>query len=131
MAGDDRDWFESFQALRREEEGRVPAMSNLSLREHRPGRRQFAGKLAAAAVCLATVILGAVGLLSRVPHAGSNREREQANASRPSSITTWKPATNFLLDTPGRALLEGVPDIGEWPRGAIAPAHRNRFKKLP
>jgi len=93
------------------------------------------GKLIAGATCLAMLIAAAIWLLhgSRSVHEGSNRGREQAAASiTAASITSWKPATDFLLDTPGREMLEGVPDIGEW-RGVVnAPgrgeSHR-RFKQ--
>jgi len=109
---DDRDLREYFAAARREEEADVPPISILSLTVHEHGRRRLSGKLAVAATCLATLIAAAVWLLPllSVSHESSNRGRQQAAAS----ITSWKPATDFLLDTPGRELLEGVPDIGEW-----------------
>jgi hypothetical protein len=127
---DDRDLREYFAAVRREEEAHVPPISILSLTAREHGRRRLSGKLAAGATCLATLIVAAVWLLpgSRVAHEGSNRGREQAAAS----ITLWKPATDFLLDTPGRELLEVVPEIGEWHGVVNAPgtgrSHRP-FKK--
>jgi hypothetical protein len=131
MTGDDRDLREYFAALRREEEAHVPAISSLSLAEPRHSRRRSAGGLAAAALCLATMISVAVWLFPgpRVPHEGLKRERGQAMAFVPSSITSWKPATDFLLRTPGSELLEGVPAIGEWPGASIAPARRNSVRK--
>jgi hypothetical protein len=39
----------------------------------------------------------------------------------PASITSWKPATDFLLQTPGRELVDGVPAIGEWDGVAFSP----------
>ena len=130
MIDGDRDLREYFAALRREEEAHVPPISNLCLTAHEHGRRRISGKLAVAATCLTTLIAVAVWLLpgSRVAHQRSNRGREQAAAS----ITSWKPATDFLLDTPGRELLEGVPAIGEWQGVLKAPvpgeSHRP-FKK--
>jgi len=127
---DDRDLHEIFAAVRREEEAHVPSISMLLPTAHEYGRRRLSGKLAAAATCLATLIAAAVWLLPgpRVARDDSNRGREQAAAS----ITSWKPATDFLLDTPGRELLQGVPDIGEWHGVANAPgpgvSHRP-FKK--
>jgi hypothetical protein len=109
MTEDDRDLREHFAALRREEESRVPPIAILSLN----GRRRFSGKLIAAAVCLAVSIAPFVWLLPglRVNREVPNRGHEQASAS----ITSWKPATDFLLDTPGRELLQGVPAIGDVP----------------
>jgi len=74
-----------------------PSLSTLSLtRAH--GRRRLSGKLAVAATCLAVLIAAVVWLLpgSRVAHEGSDRGREQATAS----ISSWKPATDFLLAPP-------------------------------
>jgi hypothetical protein len=127
---DDRDLHEYFAAVRREEEAHVPPISILSLTFHEHGRRRLSGKLAVAATCLATLIAAAVWLLPllRVSHESSSHGREQAAAS----ITSWKPATDFLLDTPGRELLEGVPDIGD-SHGVLSAPHRGEsygpFKK--
>jgi hypothetical protein len=122
MTEDDRDLRESFAALRSEEEARVPPMPSLPLRAHKPRRRNL-GRLVAATACLATIVAAGVWLLpgSRVPQE-PNPELAAA------SITSWKPATDFLLDTPGRELLEGVPAIGEWHGAAMAPrpGERNR-----
>jgi hypothetical protein len=109
---DDRDLQEYFAAVRRDEAARVPPISRLRLATHKEVRGGLSSKLAFTAACLAALIAAAVWLLpgSRVAHEGSNRGREQAAAS----ITSWKPDTDFLLNTPGRELLEGVPAIGEW-----------------
>jgi hypothetical protein len=116
---DDHDLHEYFAAVRREEVALAPPIPILSLTACGHGRRQLPGKLAVGATCLATVIAAAVWLLPglRVAHEGSNPVRGQTDAS----ITSWKPATDFLLDTPGRELLEGVPDIGGW-HGALNPS---------
>jgi hypothetical protein len=112
MPNDDRDLRESFAALRREVEAHVPPISILAPPPHKRGYPWLPGKLAAGAIGLAILIAAAVWLLPgfRVAHPASNRDREQATAS----ITSWKPATDFLLDTPGRELLQGVPEIGVW-----------------
>jgi len=119
MANDDRDLHEIFTAVRREEEALVPSMPLLSLTAKKHGRRHLPRKLAAVAICLAAVIAAAVWLLPRshVAREKSNCEPQQATAS----IASWKPATDFLLDTPGRELLQGVPDIGDWPVVVNAP----------
>jgi len=130
MLDDDRDLYECFAAVRREEEERLPASTGLSLTSRQHRRRRLSGRLAAATVCLAALIVAVVWLRPghRVPHERSNRAPEQAVAS----ITSWKPATDFLLQTPGRELLQGVPSIGDSTDEAIAagPAERHgHFRK--
>jgi hypothetical protein len=135
MTDDDRDLHEIFAAVRREEEAHVPPISlppvphlSQTARAHR--RLRLSGKLAVAATCLAALIAAAVWLLpgSHVARERPNRVPDPAAAS----LATWKPATDFLLDTPGRELLQGVPDIGDGPGVANAPrpskSHRP-FKK--
>lgn len=117
MPEDDRDLYDAFAAVRREEEARVPPIAMLLTAARRQGCRKLSGKLIAATVCLASLIAVSVWLPRvHVAHKGSTREREQAEAS----IASWKPATDFLLETPGRELLEDVPSIGEW-HGEIMP----------
>jgi hypothetical protein len=125
MTGDDRDLYECFAAVRREEEARVPPFSIPSSTVHGWG---LSGKLVAAAACLAMMIAAAVWLLSgyRVVHHGLNGGRGQAVAS----ITSWKPETDFLLDTPGHELLEGVPAIGEWHGPVSAPGRGERHRHV-
>jgi hypothetical protein len=130
MTDDDRDLHEIFAAVRREEEAHVPPISILSLTARGRRPRLLSARLATGAACLATAIAAAVWLLpgSRVAHVGPNRGREQATAS----IGSWKPATDFLLETPGRELLEGIPDVGQWPGVVNAPGPGKRprlFKK--
>jgi hypothetical protein len=130
MPDDDRDLYDAFAAVRLEEEAHVPPSSML-LTARRQGRRVLSGKLIAATLCLASLIAVAVWLLPgvHVAHKVSIREREQAEAS----IISWKPATDFLLDTPGRELLEDVPSLGEW-HGEIMPgpgeSHRPFRKRV-
>lgn len=119
MSSDDRDLYEYFAAVRREETARVPPMPLPSLIADVPRRRSLPAKLVTATACLAIIIAGIVWMLprSRVPHQRANRERQQVAVS----ITSWKPATDFLLNTPGREILQGVPAIGEWPRDFSKP----------
>jgi hypothetical protein len=124
MTDDDRDLYERFSALRREEEAGVPPMSFPAAAVRRHGRRWIPVKLAVTTACLA-VMIGALWLLfvSPGPRLGGDRDRGQTVGS----ITSWKPATDFLLDTPGRELLQGVPDIGEHP-ATIAPRAVERHR---
>jgi hypothetical protein len=125
MTDDDRDLHEYFRAVRREEEAGVPPIQMLGRTAREQGGRRLYGKLAAGATCLAASIAAAVWLLPGV-RVSQEGPRQQAAAS----ITSWKPATDFLLDTPGRELLEGVPEIGEW-RGAVnAPGNGESHRPL-
>ena len=117
MSGDDPDLREYFAAVRQEEEARVPPMSKFVRRAQGLGRKNLSGRLTIAATGVAMTFAAALWLLpgSRAPQEELNRGRERA-----ASITTWKPATDFLLDTPGREVLQAVPAIGEWPGAATS-----------
>jgi hypothetical protein len=103
MNRDDRDLYEAFQAVRREEESSAPRFALPAV-----GRRRLTYSLAVATACLVAILAVALWMVPG-DRARSGRQ-EQAAAS----ITSWKPATDFLLNTPGRELVEGVPSIGEW-----------------
>jgi hypothetical protein len=140
MTGDDRDLGDVFAALRREEEAGAPPISGFRLaargmtgRED-ACRRAWPGGLMAAVVSLAALIAvmvaGGVWLLqhARVPAQGTNWQPSAASgtasvaSSSTVSITAWKPATSFLLNTPGSELLERVPEVGEWRAPGMTPA---------
>ena len=129
MLEDDRDLYEGFQALRREEKALVPPISMPARTAHRHGqRRLLAGGLVVAVACVTVLIAGTLWLLPglQIGFRGQNHSREQAAAS----ITMWKPATDFLLDTPGRELLQHVPTIGEWNGEGIAPRPGERHRPI-
>jgi hypothetical protein len=135
MAGDDRDLYECFRALRREEEASVPAISRFLPPARQRHQRGLPGIVAVATACLAAAIAAVVWLLPgfHAPHAP--RERWNAAPQQAAvSITAWSPATDFLLNTPGRELLQDVPAIGEWRVTAISPGpgkrHRHVSKKV-
>jgi hypothetical protein len=122
MNGDDRNLYESFHALRREIEAGVPPPSLPTLAAHDQRRPRASARLVAAATCLAALIVAALALLPglRRSHHPPNPGSDQTTAS----ITAWKPATDFLLDTPGHALLDTVPSIGTAQGMAIESTHR-------
>jgi len=114
MKDDDRDLYEAFQAVRREEATRVPAFSPGWQSNRERGFWRSSGRLAAATICLGMMMGVAVwlGLRARTPQIGHHGPLTAA------SVTTWKPSTDFLLETPGREVLYDVPAIGAR-RGAV------------
>jgi hypothetical protein len=121
MTEDDRDLYDAFAEARREDAERAPPVSFVSRRRLEDRRRSWSGPLVVATACAAALVVAAVWLrpAPRTTADGSSGVPERAAVS----ITTWKPVTDFLLDTPGRALLRGVPVIGESPAAARAPGH--------
>jgi len=121
MTGDDRDLYDAFAEARREDAEHAPPMSFPARRRPEHRRRSWSGALVVGTACAAALVVAAVWLRPalRPSDHGSTGLQEQAVVS----ITTWKPATDFLLDTPGRALLRGVPVIGESHGVARAPGH--------
>jgi hypothetical protein len=102
MLDDDRDLRERFGALRGEDERAAPDFARLSRRPapRLPRWRALAWAGAAALVVLA-VVLG---------RPWSSRAPRQSQAAP--SITTWTSPTDFLLETPGRQLLQAAPASG-------------------
>ena len=94
---DDADLRQAFEVLRREEAKAAPAFE--AVRARRAPRRlaPLGGLLAAASVTAA--ILGVVARRSDPPPPMASMEQ-------------WIAPTDFLLDTPGREILETVPRIG-------------------
>ncbi len=124
MSGDDRDLLDRFAALRREEEIGAPRFVAPSRAGREQARRRAPGIPIAAAACLATAIAGFLWLRpdSRRPRSGPEKPV--------ASITQWKSSTGFLLDTPGRELLQSAPTIGTWPDGATMPAPPQKHRQV-
>ena len=108
MLDDDADLERRFRALRREDLEDVPpfhlvwtAMRN----SPRPRRHVAAWAMAAVVLILAVLWLPRGSLETPGPDVAV-------------SILEWRSPTDFLLDTPGRALLATVPTLG----GLSAPA---------
>lgn len=110
MIDDDADLERRFRALRREDLENVPPFQRVwkAAREGRRPRRHVAAWATALA---AVVLILAVLWLPR-----ASIETPARDAAIP--IVEWRSPTDFLLDTPGRALLATVPTIG----GLSAPA---------
>ncbi len=95
----DRDLRERFAALRREDASQAPEFSAVPDRAR--GRRPAWSRWAAAA---AMVIVAALLLTKFYPRPAAPTQ----------SITEWKSPTDFLLETPGRDLLQTMPSFGPW-----------------
>jgi hypothetical protein len=126
MNGDDRDLYEAFALVRRREEAMAPPFGSRTLSARRAAIPSLRGRLIAATACLAFLLAAVVWLVS------GSRARHPHPQQAAASITTWKPATDFLLDTPGRQVLYNVPSIGQWsgamPQPSSARPRRPRSK---
>lgn len=92
-----------FLSLREEELRHVPVFASLwGKRIPVQGRK---GLWFAAATCVLIVVAAILLLRSWRPN------REEVSMV---SITEWKAPTDFLLETPGREILQTVPEIGKW-----------------
>ena len=76
--------------------------------------------MAAVAVVLVTMVTAI--LLFRPPR----RKPPRYAPKSVTSITEWKAPTDFLLATPGRELLETVPQIGNWPGYSMGAGRRRK-----
>jgi len=121
---DSFDLRERFAALRREEEAGAPRFGVRPVGRREAGRWRMALVLVAAAACLVVIVAGGLWLRRPLPEAG----KPIASGSA-ASITAWKPATDFLLETPGRAMLTTVPAIGSVQGGLGSAAHLNNLPK--
>jgi hypothetical protein len=108
----DSDLRDSFAALRRREEEAAPGFDALS--ESAARRRQPPGPshrfrplaIAAAAVAgAALVVVSSPWFRTHVPPADPSTRAV-------ASITAWRPATDFLLRTPGQEILTKPPAFG-------------------
>lgn len=112
-----------FVSLREEEQRHIPAFASLWGRRTRVQRSK--GLWFAAATC-ALIVVAAILLL--------RSERPNRDEVLMVSITEWKAPTDFLLETPGREILQTVPEIGKWQgytaAKPIADGHSQARKKI-
>jgi hypothetical protein len=104
---DDHDLLARFASLRRRIEERAPSFDAMLARAA-VSRGRFGARATAAGAAAAII---AVALLLWLSHT-SNPPTEVPE----SSMLGWKSPTDFLLDTPERALLRTVPRLGEFPQ---------------
>lgn len=107
-AGDEQ-LREMFFGLRREEEANAPRFMAGSGVRKEPAGLWLKARLAGLAVCAA--VIAGVALWVWPGDRGSAAPDRRAGVPV-ASITAWRPPTDFLLETPGRALLVTTPAIG-------------------
>jgi len=122
---DDRELRARFAALRAQDAARIPGFDQV-LHRVRRGNSRPAGRLVPA-LGLAAALVAVVGgtllwrspeLPGRVSHVPAPAPAGVLSPASP-ALADWRAPTDFLLDTPGRALLDTVPRIGPAsPRGA-------------
>jgi hypothetical protein len=110
---DDPDLRARFASLRQSFERRMPSFDSV-IRRARAGRRP---PLRALAVAPVLVVLVFAATLLPWTHRAPSPALNDPNAG----ILAWKAPTDFLLDIPGRELLQSVPTIGEMPDRALFP----------
>jgi hypothetical protein len=107
-----------FAALRAEDAARIPGFDQVLRRARRrkslrPGRLLPAAGLAAALVAVVgvTLLRRSPEPLAHAPHVPAPAPAGVTSPASP-ALADWRAPTDFLLDTPGRALLDTVPRIG-------------------
>lgn len=107
---EDADLRRSFAGLRSEDARNVPSFEATVAAARRSGTARR-GWLIPAATGTVAAVAATLAVIAVV--------RRPEPRSRPSvSIEEWTAPTDFLLETPGRELLETVPSIGELPAAA-------------
>jgi hypothetical protein len=108
MPFDDQELRERFAALRGEDAERAPDFAELRKRRSppRPSWRARAAVVAALAVVVVLLFM----------------HYRRPSPPPESSITEWRSPTEFLLQTPGRELLERVPAFAQGPASMANPA---------
>jgi len=100
---DDSNLRERFASLRRADAASAPRFERV-IGIARPRSNGAAWRVAITA-CLLMVAVGAVVVRGSHP-----REAPTTRASAP-TLADWRAPTDFLLDTPGRELLQTIPDF--------------------
>ena len=120
---EDDDLRRRFATLRAEEEARAPRFVASYAAQARQ-RSGIPGKLIAATACVAIIVAAAFWRPS------SPRREGQPVAA----LAQWKAPTDFLLQTPGRELLQTVPTLGTSPdfggASLLGRDHRRQKKQV-
>jgi hypothetical protein len=103
----DKDLRGRFAALRSEEAAEAPEFALPGPGGLHP-RSRLSGNISVTVACVVAMVAVVIGL-RLIPW------KPERNTTPVASLTEWKAPTDFLLETPGRELLETVPVIGAWP----------------
>lgn len=115
---DDSQLREYFASLRRAEEARIPSFEQVVGRARRRPAQQFRRRAVAGPVLLAAA--AAIAFWASNPHPPA------AIHSTAPMLADWRAPTDFLLDTPGRELLNTIPEVGRYPPLGLGPFPPNR-----
>ena len=125
-----------FAALRREDQSSAPGFISGSRALREDLRRRRGARLMSVSIFAAVVIAALIWL--RPPLRPGPAHTVAAPGRTPgvpvASIATWMPPTDFLLDTPGRELLQSTPTVGMEPSlesTVLGQAVRNHPKHAP
>ncbi len=121
--GLDPELRDGFAALRRQEEAAAPRFAAFAnrvaeRRSHPEGVSSPHRRLRQLAIGVAAVaVAGATLVISVVPRLGTHAQPAATSGTlRPvPSLTAWRPATDFLLRTPGQEVLVNAPTFGREP----------------
>ncbi len=97
---------EYFESLRRAEAARTPTFQAVLGRARGPARHGLWRLAMTAAIIVAAAVTG----IRTMRHTTS-----LIDSPAPPMLADWRAPTDFLLDTPGQALLHTVPDVGHYP----------------
>jgi hypothetical protein len=108
-----------FASLRRADAVRTPTFERV-LSRTRPPEHGVRGLAAAAPLGLAATLglAAVIAAIVRLPH----RHASPAIRAAAPMLADWRAPTDFLLDTPGRALLDTVPELGVVPAPRLDPS---------
>jgi hypothetical protein len=115
---DDQDLRARFASLRDGADVRAPDLD--AILQRRPAARRPPSRALAFTSGVLCLMVTA-GLLHRM-----NRVHAPVLDVANPSILSWRAPTDFLLETPGRALLSTVPKIGEMPGPVPAPSEHGQ-----
>jgi hypothetical protein len=119
----DDDLRARFAALRREHEALAPEFIIPSRSWVEPAGRWSAGRLVGVTACLIAMVSGALWL-------GKAPSKPAGDGQPVASLMEWKAPTDFLLQTPGRELLQTVPAIGVVPDYTRTPGEREKHPRV-
>lgn len=113
---DDRNLRDRFAALRADDERLAPDFRRAFMGPAPPRRARYRGLALSGLAAL-------VALAFFFGRYGGDRAPDHSAVVEP-SISRWRSPTDFLLETPGRQLLQALPAVGGWRLDAPQPVSR-------